>query len=128
MLSKNFSESEMSCKCGCGRHEMDEDFMSLIQNIRDDIGKPLRVSSAFRCSAHNQAVSSSGPNGPHTTGMASDFLVSGRDAHDFISLAMDHGASGVGLMQKGPHESRYIHIDILESDPEQRPRPWVWTY
>ena len=53
MITPNFSVSEMSCKCGYGKHGIDEEFMRMLQELRNQVG-PLRISSGFRCDAHNK--------------------------------------------------------------------------
>ena len=99
MITKNFSSGEMMCSCGCGEDSMDPDFMSILQNISDDMQRPLRISSGVRCAKRNMEVSSTGKNGPHvprTTGtMASDILIAGADALRLIDIARKHGISGV---------------------------------
>ena len=65
MLTKNFSTNEMMCHCGCKDSEMDPDFMKILQEIREDMNRPLKISSAVRCVKHNMKVSSTGKNGPH---------------------------------------------------------------
>ena len=95
MLTKNFSSAEMMCSCGCGEDSMDPDFMSILQNIRDEMQRPLRISSGVRCAKRNMQVSSTGKNGPHvprTTGtMASDILIAGADALRLIDIAGNMG-------------------------------------
>ena len=71
MITPNFSVNEIACKCGCGRHEMDGEFMRMLQTLRDEMQGPLKVSSGFRCEDHNQMVSTTGRNGPHTLAKAS---------------------------------------------------------
>ena len=124
MAWKYFSQAEMACKCGCGEAPMDEDFMRVLDAIREDFGKPLAVSSGYRCPSHNAVVSSTGSTGPHTTGCAADVKVSGADAHRILELALQYGAMGIGVSQKGPHGSRFIHIDTIHSGN----RPWIWSY
>ena len=130
MLTKNFSSAEMMCSCGCGSDDMDQDFMTILQNIREEMNRPLKISSGVRCAKHNSLVSSTGNNGPHvprTKGtMASDILISGADALRLIDIARKHGVSGVGISQRGNHAKRFIHIDILSDS--HHPRPTVWTY
>ena len=130
MITKNFSSGEMMCSCGCGEDSMDPDFMSILQNIRDEMQRPLRISSGVRCAKRNMEVSSTGKNGPHvprTTGtMASDILIAGADALRLIDIARKHGISGVGISQRGAHAKRFIHIDTLSDD--KHPRPTMWSY
>ena len=107
MLTKNFSSAEMMCSCGCGEDAMDPDFMKILQNIREDMNRPLRISSGVRCQTHNSLVSSTGNNGPHvprTNGtQASDILIAGADALRLVDIARKHGVSGVGISQRGTH-------------------------
>ena len=123
--SKNFSESELACSC-CGKNEMTQETVDALQALRESIGKPLRLSSAYRCPKHNSKVSSTGNSGPHTTGMAIDIACSGKDAWELLSFAMIRSKiwKGIGIRQKGNHESRFIHLDTIEADN----RPWVWSY
>ena len=130
MITKNFSVSEMKCHCGCGEDSMDMDFMDILQNIREDMNRPLKISSGVRCAKHNSIVSSTGSNGPHVPRKegtkASDILISGADALRFVDIARKHGISGVGISQRGPHAKRFIHIDTLSDD--KHPRPTMWSY
>jgi len=38
---------------------------------------------------------------------------------------LKHGITGLGVKQHG--DSRFIHLDTLDSEPH-RPRPTVWSY
>ena len=80
MITPNFSKSEMACRCGCGIYEMDDEFMRMLQELRNEMNGPLRVTSARRCDRHNDAVSTAKnqKNGVHTLGQASDILISER--------------------------------------------------
>ena len=130
MITKNFSIDEMMCHCGCGEDSMDMDFMDILQNIREEMNRPLKISSAVRCANHNSKVSSTGITGPHVPRkegtMASDILISGADALRLVDIARKHGISGVGISQRGPHAKRFIHIDTLSDD--KHPTPNMWSY
>ena len=99
--SKNFSESELACSC-CGKNEMTQETVDALQALRESIGKPRRLSSAYRCPKHNSKVSSTGKSGPHTTGMAIDIVCSGKDAWELLSFAMIRSKvwKGIGVSQK----------------------------
>ncbi len=49
---------------------MDDEFMRVLQELRNSMNGPLRVSSARRCDAHNGEVSTAKnkKNGVHTLG------------------------------------------------------------
>lgn len=117
----HFTRAEMSCK-GSGECRIDPDFMDLLEAIRADYGKPMTITSGYRSPEYNAKVSHTGPQGPHTTGMAVDVAVSGKDAHRLLKTALAHGIMGVGVAQKG--ESRFLHLDMVETGT----RPWVWSY
>lgn len=126
MISKYFSPKELKCKCGtCNSDgsEMSESFMRKMDVIRELCGFPLIVTSAYRCPAYNAKVSSTGENGPHTTGHAIDIKVSHEQAFIFLKIALAQKMTGVGVQQKGA--SRFIHVDDLAAP---YPRPRIWSY
>lgn len=116
---RNFTEREMHCPCGCGRADMDPAFMAALQRVRDAYGKPMPVTSGFRCKDYDKRI---GGAGVHPTGQAADIAVSGENTHHLLSAAI--GMHGIGLKQHGPHVSRFMHLDIM--DGPMRPR--VWSY
>ena len=125
MGTVHFSDQELMCKCGCGRQEMHIDFLELLETLREAYGSPMVLSSAYRCPSHNQAVSTTGTNGPHTTGRAVDVAIQGEEAYKLLALALDLGFTGIGIAQKGG--GRFIHLDDLEPSMAG-PRPRVWSY
>ena len=120
--SKYFSKAELQCKCGCEAAPMDATFLIMLDELRATFGKPLLVSSGYRCPAHNSRVSSTGATGPHTSGKAVDLRVDRGAAHQLLKIAMDMNFSGIGINQKG--SGRFIHLDILVEGL----RPTVWSY
>lgn len=119
---KYFRLEEFDCK-HCGKNKMDTVFLEKIDKLRGAYRHPLLVTSGYRCPEHNSAVSSTGVDGPHTTGHAADFGVSRGDAFRLLEIAFALGCfTGVGVQQKGA--SRFIHLDDLTTPP----RPNVWSY
>lgn len=121
-----FSREELQCSCEACGHAcfMDDDFIAVIDQLRSLYGKPLKISSGFRCPDHNEKVSSTGRSGPHTTGKACDFYVARGSAFELTKLIFTLPFTGVGFQQKGA--GRFIHVDLLRS-PEAV-RPTVWSY
>lgn len=129
--TEHFKIHELQCKCGkCEYPGMDFDFMELLEALRTDPDwdRPMIVSSAYRCPEHNQKVSSTGPDGPHTTAKAIDILCYGRDAYLLVHLAFDYGFSGIFVNQKGDFSQRFIHLDTLWDGEAKGPRPWLGSY
>lgn len=116
----HFQFSEFACK-HCGQNEMKWDFITKLDALRKEVGFPLPVTSGYRCPIHNQNVSTTGPNGPHTTGRAVDLGVRGAQAHAVLSAALKAGFTGIGVQGKGP--TRFLHLDDLTDN-----RPAVWSY
>jgi uncharacterized protein YcbK (DUF882 family) len=102
---------------------MDERFMQKMDDIREQCGFALIVSSAYRCPLYNDRVSATGKSGPHTTGRAMDIAVSHENAFIFLNAALENGITGIGIQQKG--KIRFIHVDDLTNP---YPRPRVWSY
>lgn len=77
-LSANFNLIEFACRCGCGGEQAPEIVTSLmrvaamLEKVRQACGgKPLHVTSGYRCAKHNAAVG--GAKGSlHLTGQAAD--------------------------------------------------------
>ena len=120
MSYKYFKFEDFACK-HCGKNETKDAFIRRLDDLRSRCGIPLVVSSGYRCPEHNQAVSSTGPNGPHTTGLAADFAVDRANARTVIAVASQMMFSGLGINQKG--EGRFIHVDDVP-----RPTATVWSY
>jgi len=122
----NFSEEEFKCSC-CGESKMDPRTMAKIQELRTAFGKPLVVTSGYRCPNHPNEISRTekGKVGSHGLGMAADFAVNGSDAYKLINLAFQLNFTGIGVNQKG--NGRFIHLDDVQ-EYETIFRPVVWSY
>lgn len=133
-----FVPDEFRCK-GTGNLLICPRFMDRLLGLRQACGFPFIISSGYRTPSYNSQVSSTGLSGPHTGGRlpdlppedvergAVDIKVYGHRAHEVIRLAQTFGFSGLGVSQKGPHQSRFIHLDNLPDAPGQ-PRSWAWSY
>jgi len=99
--------------------------MRKVIEMRKFLGFPFFVSSGYRCPDYNDIVSTTGRNGPHTTGRAIDILCDYEQAFLILSNAKRFGFTGVGVKQKGVN--RFIHLDDLTGSVN-RPRPTVWSY
>ena len=125
METQHFKNAELQCRCGCGRNEMDEDFMRRLEELRVEVDFPMVLTSAYRCPDHNAKVSATETVGPHTQGKAVDVKIAGEQAFQLVKSALALGFHGIGINQNGDWERRYIHLDIADI-PGNRPR--IWTY
>jgi hypothetical protein len=87
-ITEHLSEDEYRCRCKCGRLPPDYDQLDMppaydylfdcFENVREKWGKPLNVTSGYRCAAHNKAVGG-GDLSAHLFGLALDILCEDKD-------------------------------------------------
>jgi zinc D-Ala-D-Ala carboxypeptidase len=119
-LFPNFTSGEFECR-HCGAMEMKHVFLTKLQELREAYGKPMTISSGYRCPKHPVEVSKRSP-GVHTFGLAADVAVNGQDAHALLKHAFALGFTGIGVFQKGV--GSFVHLDVMNTTP----RPNVWSY
>ncbi|MBL8805907.1 MAG: hypothetical protein JNN22_03590 [Rhodospirillales bacterium] len=123
--SPYFTEAELRCKCGCGRSDMDPEFMSRLDTLRAQWGRGITPTSAFRCENHPDEREKT-TVGAHRQGRAVDIPVNGPDAFRLIQLALASGFTGIGVSQR-VGKPRFIHLDDAPAADGQ-PRPTCWSY
>jgi len=112
-VSEYFSDYEVQCygeeqgTCGCGgSYPVDARLLRLLDKFRERVGKPVYLSCAFRCRAHNKAIGS-GDGSQHPLGLAADITrMPGMSIEEMVKLALDIGFDGVGYYDWG------IHVDV----------------
>jgi len=115
--SKYFQAKELACPC-CGKVEMKQELIDRLDEIRELYGKPIRITSGFRCEKHNSEVGGK-PNSAHVTGEAVDIACSSsEDRFVLIRLALASGFFRIGIA------NGFIHIDISGG----LPGPRLWLY
>jgi len=120
----NFTEDEFRCKCGCRVADMSPEFMDNLQSLRDAFASPIIITSGYRCPRHNERVSNTGRDGPHTTGRAADSSIRGSAAVRLLRVALVLPFTGYGISQRGT--ARFIHLDTM--DGPGYPHPRIWSY
>lgn len=115
-ITKHFHIDEIKCRCGCELADIDPEFMSRVQLLRDIYKKPMRVNSAVRCVEHNRKVG--GARGSyHISDKASGRVCRAVDIHiedsvmrhKFIRIALGL-FHGVGIYHN------FVHVDGRERD------------
>lgn len=121
-----YSEFDQKGMPGSGEVHMDKTFVALLDQLRENVGFALIITSGYRSPEYNASVSHTGTTGPHTTGKAVDIAIRGYQAHKLLKEALELGFSGIGISQKG--ESRFVHLDTLSNGEQGAPRPTIWSY
>lgn len=112
MATKPHSTSGICCpwstSCrGTGKLLINEPALDRLQTLRDRLGKPLIVRSAYRSPEHNRAVGGA-TRSKHLDGAAFDIAMANNDP-----LAFEAAAREVGFLRFGFYaRSGFIHVDL----------------
>ena len=97
---------------------MSKNLISILDNIREELGKPIVVTSGFRTPAHNEKVGGK-PNSSHLKGLAVDIACEdSRYRFELVRELLKHGVDRIGI------GDTFIHADI---DDDKSPNV-IWTY
>lgn len=111
-----FDKDELKCKCGCNHAPMNHEFMVALDTLRMMYGKPLHITSGYRCTSHNEYIGGS-KNSQHTKGLAVDIAWDhGPDKKRLLGLAYDLDFKGIGIAKT------FLHVDMREG------KETLWTY
>ena len=106
-LSENFNLKEFECTHADHKHvRVDERLVEKLQKLRDDLGRPMVINSAYRCPKRNAQVGGA-TNSQHLFGRAVDISLSNQylTGDEIAELAEDLGFTGIGLYKT------FIHLD-----------------
>jgi len=111
-LTKNFNLKEFMCPC-CGCVKIDPELVIRLQMMRNELGKPIRISSGYRCKEHNKKVGGAGSS-QHLKGTAADICSPGVPIGDIYNLSLKYfDDGGIG---------RYTAHNHVDTGPKRR---WV---
>ena len=116
-LTKNFNREEYACKCGCGRDNIKNELVYKVQQVRDILGKSIRINSGVRCIRHNGNIGAA-ETSSHIDGWAADLAYKGSaERYQLLNAAMQV-FNRVGIAKN------FIHVDV---DSTKSPGV-VWLY
>lgn len=104
----NFSPAEIACR-GTGAILIDEEALDRLQALRDRIGRPFIVNSAYRSPEHNRAVGGAKAS-KHMEGVAFDISMANHDPAAFEAAACASGFTGFGTYPQA--RNNFMHIDL----------------
>ena len=102
----NFTPAEIACR-GTGQIKLHPEALDKLQTLRERLGKPLIVRSAYRSPEHNRAVGGAKAS-KHMDGTAFDIAMSNHDPMKFAEAARAVGFLGFGTYPR----SGFMHIDL----------------
>jgi len=116
-LSEHFDEDEFKCP-HCGEVKVNPVLVETLEDIRKYTDIPMKITSGYRCAAHNAAVGGK-PSSAHLAGDAADFAVfSDKDRFKFLEAIFIYGPVRIGIGKD------FIHVDVSLTLPHEV----VWAY
>lgn len=108
---KYFKKHEFDCK-HTGKNNMQHEFMILLDGIREQFDKPMKVTSGFRDYSHPIEVKKP-TTGEHTLGLAADiYCVDSNARFELVELALKSGINRVGIART------FLHFGISDKHPQ----------
>ena len=111
-----FSIEEFTCS-HTGEHVMSEDFLFLLDELRERCGFPFTINSGYRHPSHPVEASKAHP-GTHTEGIAADIKVNnGFQRRKIVDEALKMDVfGGIGVAKD------FVHVDVRDDTPV------LWNY
>lgn len=111
-LTDNFNFREFQCR-HCGQVKIDSKLVERLQALRQRLGAPVVITSAFRCVEHNRNVGGA-PNSYHVQGLAVDIAVAptGLSVEALTKVCQEFGFSVGAYPDNG-----FVHVDLRPGKP-----------
>lgn len=118
-MSKYFKPVEfMRCTPACTIEQMDAGFLSHLDEVREEAGIPMVLTSAHRSVSWEKAHGRSG-EGAHPKGVAVDILCrTSQNRYKIVKAALKCGFRRIGIGET------FIHLD----DDTTLPQEVIWDY
>jgi len=104
-LSRSFTISEFACNDDSKEIIVDYELVSLLQKMRDTLGKPIKITSGYRTAVYNKSCGGISTS-HHLTGKAADIKVTGISPLDLAHVADKTGFKGIGVYPT------FTHVDV----------------
>lgn len=123
-LSKDFKAREFDCPCdNCSQTFIDDELVLKLQELRDVLGFPLKITSGYRCDHHQEELKEMGfetavGKSQHQEGRAADV----KTGHH-LGVEIEEAARSVGFRAVGVGKS-WAHVDLRD----ERDRRWTYSY
>jgi len=114
----NFTPAELACN-GTGKLMVDFDAMDRLQALRDDLGQPIHLNSAYRSPEYNAKVGGAKAS-QHMEAKAFDPSMINHDPHKFEAAAIRAGFTAIGYYVS----QNFMHIDCRARPEGHKPAKW----
>ena len=114
--TKNFKPNvdiKLLCTCGhpdCDKRSVNQDVLNRMQNVRNDIGRGLTVTSGGRCPNHSNEINRTTP-ADHQNCVGIDIACSGgKERGELVTLALVNGFNAIGVAKS------FVHFGCREGE------------
>ena len=108
---KHFSESEFRCKC-CGKLVVSQALLDNLNKVREELGAPIVITSAYRCVKHNKEVGGKS-NSAHLRGFAVDIKCTDDVTRMKLIKILPKYFDRIGVKKS------FIHCDVDKTLPQE---------
>lgn len=98
---------EFECKDGTHTVKLDSSLLYKLQKLRDEIGKPIIVTSGYRTKEYNNKIGGA-KNSQHMLGKAADIKINGLSPDEIAIIAEKIGFGGIGIYKT------FVHLDVRQ--------------
>lgn len=106
-LTKHFKVKEFACKDGSPVVFIDDYLVSVLEILRNKIGKPVIITSGYRTPTRNSSVGGA-KYSYHMRGMAADFLVESMNTKELAKKLDEIVPDGCGIIVY----NNWVHFDV----------------
>lgn len=91
--------------------KVDERLLTLLENIRNHVGKPVHLNSGYRSPEYNATLKNASPRSQHCNGKAADIWVEGVTPKQIADIAECYlgRSGGIGIYKT------FTHVDVRTS-------------
>jgi len=116
-LSPNFTREEFACSCNCGFDDISILLVEKLQDLREELGRPVKITSGCRCASLNREVGGASESA-HLSGFAVDIACSNSPDRMRIIPTVCRIFRRIGI------SNSFIHVDVDGSKDQDV----IWTY
>ena len=108
-LSPHFRVREFHSKHDpCDEVIVDAKLLTLLERIRNHVGKPVHINSGYRSPEYNRTLKNASPHSQHCNGKAADIWVEGVTPQQIADIAECYLGSSGGI---GVYKN-FTHVDV----------------
>ena len=113
-----FTPDEFTCRCGCGKNNMTQRHLDMLEKAREIAGIPFKINSGSRCESHNVYVGGN-ENSEHLSGEGSDIrCILSNDRWLILYALIEAGFRRIGV------GTTFIHA----GSARHKPQDVIWKY